>query len=263
MAGSEREPDGRDRHAADDLRSLSDDDLLSMSDVDFDALTADVVAALAQGPITIEPETPSESLWESIAGELELDADPSEGSAHGGPHTISTTPVYGVTFDPLGSGPASGPAARKAQARWGGRTAFVTLAAACLLVLVPLGIAIRGGDQQVEVAASADLNVIPGVETARPGHADLVLEGDKALLELDVEAQPAQGEYLELWLLAVDDEGEVADLVSLGPIDGSGTYEIPADVDRSRFTVVDISTEPDDGNHDHSGHSLLRGALTA
>ena len=262
MAASEHEPNGQDRDMTDDLAWLSDEALLAMSDHEFEALTADVVAALAEGPIAIEPETPSESLWASIAAELDLDAGSPEGS-HGGPHTISTTPEYGITFDPLGTGPAAGPAARKAQARWGGRTAFLTLAAACLLVLIPLGLAVRGGDDSVEVAASADLNVIPGVETARPGHADLVIDGDTAQLELDVEAQPAPGEFLELWLLQVDDEGEVAALVSLGPIDGSGTYEIPADVDRTKFTVVDISTEPDDGNHDHSGHSLLRGALTA
>jgi len=81
-------------------------------------------------------------------------------------------------------------------------------------------------------------------------------------LAIDVDAPlEAQGDdFLELWLLEVDEDG-VTDLVSLGRVDGSGRYAIPEGVDLDTFSVVDISVEPNDGNPEHSGASVVRGEL--
>ena len=50
---------------------------------------------------------------------------------------------------------------------------------------------------------------------------------------------------------------------SLGLLDDAGEYAIPADIDLSEFSVVDVSIEPDDGDPTHSGRSILRGTLVA
>ncbi|MDA3039175.1 MAG: anti-sigma factor [Actinomycetota bacterium] len=70
---------------------------------------------------------------------------------------------------------------------------------------------------------------------------------------------------LEIWLIEPDANGQPMDLRSLGIIDADdvGTVVIPADVDPSRFRVVDISIEPRDGDEAHSGRSILRGQLEA
>ena len=62
--------------------------------------------------------------------------------------------------------------------------------------------------------------------------------------------------------------------VELGPHDGRlglltdlddpGTFTIPTEFSTDDYATVavDISVEPHDGNDDHSGRSILRGALT-
>ncbi len=144
--------------------------------------------------------------------------------------------------------------------RFGGPVAIGTLVAGLiLLVAVPLGLALRGGDDPVELA-SARLDVL---EAAPGTDATAVLLDDDGAVSIDIDTGLAADgdEFLELWLLDISDEGELLDLVSLGPVDASGRYEVPADVDLSRFDVVDISAEPDDGDPTHSGVSLVRGEL--
>ncbi len=89
----------------------------------------------------------------------------------------------------------------------------------------------------------------------------LELTIDQADLPTDL-SEPAD---LEIWLIEPDADGNVVDLVSLGvvhPDDDAETFPVPAGYDPAVYTVVDISVEPRDGNHDHSGRSILRGALT-
>ena len=67
----------------------------------------------------------------------------------------------------------------------------------------------------------------------------------------------AQG-YREVWLLAPD----ATSMVSLGTMEGTEAhFELPADLDLSRYPVVDVSDEPYDGDPAHSGDSILRGEL--
>ena len=47
-----------------------------------------------------------------------------------------------------------------------------------------------------------------------------------------------------------------------GLLEGSeGTFPLPAGVDLSEYSVVDVSREPSDGDPAHSGDSIVRGAL--
>jgi hypothetical protein len=62
----------------------------------------------------------------------------------------------------------------------------------------------------------------------------------------------------EVWLLTPEVDG----LISLGYLTGaSGEFIVPDSVDLDRFSVVDISAEPLDGDPTHSGDSIVRGAL--
>ena len=64
----------------------------------------------------------------------------------------------------------------------------------------------------------------------------------------------------EVWLI----DPETSGLVSLGLLSGaSGTFSIPSNIDLGRYSVVDVSEEPDDGNPAHSGDSIVRGQLSA
>ena len=77
---------------------------------------------------------------------------------------------------------------------------------------------------------------------------------------VDLTASVPDDGYREVWLLTSD----ASDLISLGVLDGSsGSFDIPDDVDLSRFTVVDISQEDVDGDPGHSGDSIVRGTLSA
>jgi anti-sigma-K factor RskA len=65
------------------------------------------------------------------------------------------------------------------------------------------------------------------------------------------------GEYYELWLL-----NSPEDLVSVGAFrvgeDGRATVEFPLGVDPSRYKLLDVSVERDDGDPGHSARSVLR-----
>ncbi|MEG3615176.1 anti-sigma factor [Isoptericola haloaureus] len=65
--------------------------------------------------------------------------------------------------------------------------------------------------------------------------------------------------YREVWLIADDLSG----MVSLGVLEGdSGTFPVPEGLDLERYSLVDVSEEPFDGDPTHSGDSIVRGGLT-
>jgi hypothetical protein len=76
-------------------------------------------------------------------------------------------------------------------------------------------------------------------------------------------ATPPTGSDYELWLV----DKLVTNPRSLGAVTGRVTGRntidvvVPRSIDPKRFPVVDISVEPTDGNHKHSGHSVMRGTL--
>ena len=53
----------------------------------------------------------------------------------------------------------------------------------------------------------------------------------------------------------------ISGVVSLGTARPDGTYDFPPGLSLADCPVVDVSTEPFDGNPTHSGDSLLRGVL--
>ena len=73
------------------------------------------------------------------------------------------------------------------------------------------------------------------------------------MLDLRVTALPASPDAHEVWLF-----NTIADAVSLGRIPPSGRLRAPLPADWRTFSVLDVSSEPHDGNPNHSGLSVLR-----
>lgn len=148
------------------------------------------------------------------------------------------------------------PRGRRRAPRW------FALAAALLVGAVGGSVGTRLLDDptpttpEVTVTASAVLDPLAGNGS---GTADVVSADGHRRLELRVsDVAPAAGGILEVWLL--DEDGG---LVSLGTLSGDDlTVTLPDDIDLNRFSTVDVSREPLDGDPAHSSDSVLRGSLS-
>ena len=156
-----------------------------------------------------------------------------------------TESVEGASEDRCPPPPDRSPTRR---APWAGAAVIVLTAVVAAAVLLPL----TGS----EVVATATLEPLADVDVA---HAELVTDDDERSLEIDSLYLPPIDGYYELWLMTRDGDG----LVSLGPVGNRARAAVPAAIDIARFSVVDISREPPDGNPVHSTDSVLRGQLRA
>ena len=194
-------------------------------------------------------DDPPLELWGRIASALDEPADGRRLSR--GPATAT---------DPI-DGPSAGAAvvSLDQRRRQGRRRVLVAVAAAVLVLLGVTGGLLAGrddGDAGPELVATATLEPLEPI--AATAEARLVQAGDQ--LQLVVEALdmavPPPGRHYELWLLGgADDEP-----VDLGPMAGSTAVPVPEGIDLTRFDVVDISLQ-EQGQAEHSAHSLLRGTL--
>ena len=138
------------------------------------------------------------------------------------------------------------------------------LAAAAGMVAAIVGASaglIAGQQQQPDVIAVAQLSGTPRGPEAVSGTLSIRSDGH---LDVDLpEAQPIpEGSYLEVWL----GHEPLTDTVSLGVLRTDGTGQrglltLPAGMPNSRFTTIDISVEPRDGDGRHSGNSVLRARM--
>lgn len=82
--------------------------------------------------------------------------------------------------------------------------------------------------------------------------------GDAAQLDVSGLKPTGAGEFYELWLLGENDE-----LVALGTFrvepDGASKIEVPLPVNPDKYQYFDVSIQPDNGDPNHSGRSVLRG----
>lgn len=152
------------------------------------------------------------------------------------------------------------------------RMQWLTAIAATLAVVVGFGAFLfsRDDEPDPQVVAAATLefdeaNFDPlGAEALAT--VSLIDDGGKYRLAFDQADLPenlSESADLELWLIEPDADGQPRELRSLGLINATDldAVAIPADVDPTRFRVVDISIEPRDGDTAHSGRSILRGPL--
>jgi hypothetical protein len=142
-------------------------------------------------------------------------------------------------------------AAARASTR---RAPGVVIAVLVLVAVVTAGVLLPLTGS--ELLATATLQPLADGYVAE-AHAELVTDDDERLIEIDALDLPAIDGYHELWLMTRQGDG----LVSLGPVAERARVALPATIDAERFSVVDISREPVDGNPAHSTDSVLRGEL--
>lgn len=139
------------------------------------------------------------------------------------------------------------------------RPVLAAIGVAAAVAVAALGFAVNRRDDTVTLARAELSSVgLPGAPSGRTAEASVVDRTDRRVLRLDLAStRPASGEYLELWLITPDISG----MVSLGAARPDGTYDLPPGLEVGDYPVVDVSSEPYDGDPAHSGVSLLRGRL--
>lgn len=194
-------------------------------------------------------EAPSQ-VWQSIRAELDLD-----------PHLMpprrdaAATSTVGTTVEPVRLDAVR---ARRASIRRFVAPVLASAAAAALVTaLVVTWSAGAPRDQGVSLAA-AQLDALPAW-AGSAGEATVTERADgERVLRVSLDAEVDNSLVREVWLLTENIDG----LISLGLLNGpTGEFVIPASVDLARYSVVDISAEPLDGDPTHSGDSIVRGAL--
>lgn len=195
-------------------------------------------------------------VWQSIRAELGLSADlaPTQPSADG---RAAAVPVPAETAS---AAPVHLDAVRARRAGIRRFIAPVVASAAAAALVAALVVSWSAGaprDPGVTLA-SAQLDALPAW-SGSSGQATVVerADGERVItvaLDADVDAELVR----EVWLLTENVDG----LISLGLLTGTrGEFVIPASVDLGRYSIVDISAEPLDGDPTHSGDSIVRGAL--
>lgn len=111
-----------------------------------------------------------------------------------------------------------------------------------------------------QILASAELEALPQW-TDSTGTAELAQTSTgERVLRVSLETRATGDGVREVWLLTETVDG----LISLGLLDGTqGEFVVPDSVDLERFSIVDVSQEPLDGDPTHSGDSIVRGPLGA
>ncbi len=196
-------------------------------------------AAQADGPLV----APAPHVWEGVAGELGLEAAPVPG---GGGGTLTADPA---------PDPDLAPVVPLRTRRWG----WVAGAAAAGVLVGGVGAwwVTAAREPATTVVARATLDALPGWQAAGTAELETAPDGSRVLVVDVADGTPDEG-YREVWLLRPD----VSGLVSLGPLTGtSGRFPLPEDLDVGEFPVVDVSSEPLDGDPAHSGDSIVRGTL--
>jgi anti-sigma-K factor RskA len=197
------------------------------------AMRDTVALAREAGPAPME--APPDHVWSSIAAELALTADPPPG------------PVR---------------PARPSRRRRG--LVVGALAAAAALVAA-VAIAVAGAFTEDPPAtrqiASASLSAYAAGPPGATGQVSVVETGDERRIEVSatMPPPPEQG-YYEVWLL----DERTNNMVAIGALgeNGHGTFTMPAGLDMTGYSVVDVSAERYDGDPAHAS-SVLRGTLSS
>ncbi|MBL8777527.1 MAG: anti-sigma factor [Acidimicrobiales bacterium] len=192
---------------------------------------------------------PPADLWGRIAASVEADPVPAAVTVAVAP--TSSPPPVSAPVVPL-----------DAHRRRRHRRVLAAVAAVVVVVAVTGAVLLQGGsstDDEPQLVASTELEPLEPVGGAT-AEVRLVRQDDHLQLELDARDMAAapDGQHYELWLL--DPDSESAEPVSLGAMTGSTSVPVPAGVDPDHYAVVDVSLQ-EQGQTEHSGHSLLRGTL--
>ena len=201
---------------------------------DDDSALMDALAALE--PADLEFDAPPASVWNAIAGVV--DPQPSDGAD--------------LAIEALAP-------PRRHVSRWR-RQIGPAAAVAAIIIAVTVAVVARTDNHPADVIAQTTLSSagLAGAPTGLTGDARVIREGSQELVHVDIgSTRPVSGQYLEVWLIRPDISG----MISLGAVRPDGNYQVPGGLQINEYPIVDISSEPYDGNPKHSGDSLLRGEL--
>lgn len=194
-----------------------------------------VVPQLVRDPVQLE--RPPESVWADIQGSLSNDAVP---------------PAIGS------SGPRAGGWPRSFAASALGLAAGV---AATLAIVVASEDSVPAPSSEAGAATTlAQGRLEPfSTDSATAGTATVVSRDGQRYLQVRLSDLPSERDaYVQAWLLdPVTDQ-----MIALGLMNGgSSSFDVPDGVDFAKFSAVDVSLEPLDGDPAHSETSLARGSL--
>ena len=232
---------------------------------------------LRLGPVVSELEGRSGEVWIPVEPPpLDIAAIVAADPGPVGDATMTRNGEQGESTPEQLSAPKGGPVARRRRSLWGvsdfawPRVA-VSAFAALFVLLVGVGIGAQlGGDDATDDGRPVETVQLQAVGEEVPADAsgEVVLtsggggSGDQMKLDVSGLSQSGDREFYEIWLL-----GEKGELVALGsfrvPSDGSSTVEVPLPVDPDRYRYFDVSIQPENGDPQHSGRSVLRGLTTS
>ena len=229
-------------------------------------------------------EAPSPQVWERIRTELgftgtdtelrsQVSDDDDTGSAglasrsgashNGASHngeTLNGEPLNGLAEPvPVTDLDTARTARRAAAGSPLGRRVLALAVAAALALVVGIGVGVaweRRGPAEA-VVAQVPLEPLPNWAGAG-GEATLEVdrEGNRVLV-ITVENPRPVGGFQQVWLLDRTAQGMVNVGLLSKPME---RFALPANLDVSRFPIVDVSDEPGDGDVRHSGNSIVRAA---
>ncbi|GGF05039.1 anti-sigma factor [Mycetocola zhadangensis] len=193
---------------------------------------------------------PPESVWKGVHTELELASDlsgtPQEKAR---PVAKPTAESHVVRARPRGW--------RRPGKRQRGAVLLAAAAAAAVVGLIAgiVGTTLLTRPDDQRLVAEAELEPFPNWDASGSARVEEDNSGARSMV---IDLSVAGDGLTEVWLIDPATSG----LISLGLVEGdTGTFSVPGNLDLSRYSVVDISREPDDGNPAHSGDSIVRGEL--
>jgi hypothetical protein len=136
------------------------------------------------------------------------------------------------------------------------RRSRLLLAAAAVVVAAGAGAIALNRDDVVTVASTT---LDPLDSSRATGKASVVEEDDGSrVLRIELDAPAAEDAFYEAWLADTSAVG----MIPMGTVrPGTTSLTVPDGVDLADWPTVEISVEPIDGDPQHSGVSLVRGAL--
>ena len=247
---------------------------------ELDSLRA-VVGLGREAPHEAESALPPERVWDAIAAEVHAGTPDTAVADTATPHSAtphSATP-HSATSNSVTSGSAASDAsaqdtaapAHRPRSRRAARTGrdrrrrlllAVGSAAAGLVVgaVAAVGIYARAQEQPApQLVASTAIRPVGDATPRAGGSAELVRHDNRLSLRIDAHDLPPVKGYYEVWAF-VPGTTTMQPMGTLEPGQVT-TLAVPSGMDVDKFSGIDVSAEPYDGNPAHSGRSVLRGRL--
>jgi anti-sigma-K factor RskA len=150
------------------------------------------------------------------------------------------------------------------------RTTAVIAAATALFAVVLVVSLIRreSAPQAACTVGTVRLTPLAGAPAGASVTACLADENGERTLRIAATGLPTLSDgFYEVWLIDPSSlqSPSTVRVVSVGSLatHPSEDFPLPPSLDLTRYSLVDVSAEPNDGNAAHSGHSLLRGSISA